>query len=112
MLPKMARETGLEPATSGVTGRRSNQLSYSRVTRMCPRGTRGDLKGGHGEVKDVAMRRSISAKHCFGKQKRPPRGGLWLARNKACQRICDVPELVITTGLPALITWVDWAVWL
>ncbi len=25
----MARETGLEPATSGVTGRRSNQLSYS-----------------------------------------------------------------------------------
>lgn len=28
----MARETGLEPAASGVTGRRSNQLSYSRVT--------------------------------------------------------------------------------
>ena len=32
-LPKMARETGLEPATSGVTGRRSNQLSYSRAGR-------------------------------------------------------------------------------
>ena len=27
---QMARETGLEPATPGVTGRYSNQLSYSR----------------------------------------------------------------------------------
>ncbi len=29
----MARLTGLEPATSGVTGRHSNQLSYNRATR-------------------------------------------------------------------------------
>ena len=27
----MARLTGLEPATSGVTGRHSNQLSYNRL---------------------------------------------------------------------------------
>jgi hypothetical protein len=30
---KLARETGLEPAASAVTGRRSNQLSYSRGFR-------------------------------------------------------------------------------
>ncbi len=29
----MARLTGLEPATSGVTGRHSNQLSYNRELR-------------------------------------------------------------------------------
>ncbi len=30
----MARVTGLEPATSGVTGRHSNQLSYTRAVPM------------------------------------------------------------------------------
>ena len=28
----MAERTGLEPATSGVTGRRSNQLNYRSAT--------------------------------------------------------------------------------
>ena len=32
MLLKMGRSTGLEPATSGTTNRRSNQLSYDRHT--------------------------------------------------------------------------------
>ncbi len=38
---EMARVTGLEPATSGVTGRHSNQLSYTRV---------GDRRSGVGAV--------------------------------------------------------------
>ena len=29
---KVARATGLEPATSGVTGRHSNRLSYARAS--------------------------------------------------------------------------------
>ena len=33
---KVARVTGLEPATSGVTGRHSNQLSYTRISLAVP----------------------------------------------------------------------------
>ena len=33
----MARVTGLEPAASGVTGRRSNQLSYTRSFKRVAR---------------------------------------------------------------------------
>ena len=32
----MARVTGLEPATSGVTGRHSNRLSYTRLPSENP----------------------------------------------------------------------------
>ncbi len=33
----MARVTGLEPATSGVTGRHSNRLSYTRALDLSDR---------------------------------------------------------------------------
>ncbi len=41
----MARLTGLEPATSGVTGRHSNQLSYNR-SLYAPASELGLLLGG------------------------------------------------------------------
>ena len=43
----MARLTGLEPATPGVTGRYSNQLSYNRTLTtpvVSPAGVRGGLR--------------------------------------------------------------------
>ena len=35
LLEEVAGVTGLEPAASGVTGRRSNQLSYTPAVRPC-----------------------------------------------------------------------------
>jgi hypothetical protein len=45
---ELAGATGLEPATSGVTGRHSNQLSYA------PAGDRERLRRGDGELSEAA----------------------------------------------------------
>jgi hypothetical protein len=56
----MARETGLEPATSGVTGRRSNQLSYSPAPRR-RNGRTGDLPDRIGAGPSQARREASPA---------------------------------------------------
>ncbi len=70
-LKTMARATGLEPAASGVTGRRSNQLSYARRERTRTTGgasewvgdTRGtvDSQGQRYRSRDLSWRRAQSA---------------------------------------------------
>ena len=39
----MAEPTGLEPATSDVTGRRSNQLNYDSASKPEVRGQRSEV---------------------------------------------------------------------
>jgi hypothetical protein len=54
---EMARATGLEPATSGVTGRHSNQLSYARVAF---RSTAAAMAGVYGWAARVSTREGRS----------------------------------------------------
>ncbi len=62
----MARLTGLEPATPGVTGRYSNQLSYNRASNLyLPFGTPS------GSVLDPFKERSSGA--VDGARTRDPR---------------------------------------
>ncbi len=59
----MAGATGLEPATSGVTGRRSNQLSYTPAT--VDRGATSYL-GAPG----VSSNSPAAGKHADGRRRR------------------------------------------
>ena len=60
----MAGATGLEPAASGVTGRRSNQLSYA------PAGNAADLRPAPRQVKATGRAPSLAVPGA----RLPPRG--------------------------------------
>ena len=71
----MARLTGLEPATPGVTGRYSNQLSYNRTLTLprpiARRGERG-LRRPRAPVKSDTQKTSTL---CRARWQRPKRSG-------------------------------------
>jgi hypothetical protein len=56
-LNEMAGATGLEPAASGVTGRRSNQLSYAPIF-----GSAADLNA---PLRQVKARTTKRVRHCL-----------------------------------------------
>ena len=61
----MAGWTGLEPATSGVTGRRSNQLNYHPLKGKCEvQGTEFKVKG------EVLLCTMNSELKCYGRRNR------------------------------------------
>ena len=71
---QVARLTGLEPATPGVTGRYSNQLSYNRAMAVW-------LADGPGGVKPKTLARLPAGRQCGAAGRR---GAKW--RGKATQR--------------------------
>jgi hypothetical protein len=81
LLMKMARETGLEPAASAVTGRRSNQLSYSRGCRnqVDPRRREG-IKASPPLVKVTCKPLRRNAFDAVLVTKKPPGGGRFRSR--------------------------------
>src|SRR5689334_7143332 len=107
LLMKMARETGLEPAASAVTGRRSNQLSYSRGCRnqgSDPRRKEG-IKAYPPLVKAIEIPDLKGVPRLLRQQKSRPRAAVFVTPEKvSAYWTLERSELVTTTGLPAFTT--------
>ena len=74
----MAGPTGLEPATSGVTGRRSNQLNYDPAT-----GTAHDTGKPRSVNRGTSQRRGLTA------------------RTKALRIFPSIAGAIASTSMPA-----------
>jgi hypothetical protein len=72
VLGEMARATGLEPATSGVTGRHSNQLSYARAGLRGHRPQRGWDYGAGPKVSSAKRVQIDFPRHSFSAHRRRP----------------------------------------
>src|SRR5690348_13830977 len=62
-LQRMAGATGLEPATFGVTGRRSNQLSYAPTLFAREYARAGEIRDPPGQVKVATVRSSSRVRY-------------------------------------------------
>ncbi len=104
----MARVTGLEPATSGVTGRHSNQLSYTRFVSPAAAFRRREVVPMYGAPRWKSSTPEPANDHFFQTGQKP---GFWpgttVDKTKAAQRaaICTnlrrkiQPEEIIFTYL-------------
>src|SRR5215203_2209366 len=101
----MARATGLEPATSGVTGRHSNQLSYARAGGPLTGSEERDLVSSPRGVKRARVvaphqRRALQRAECLQFRLVPP---------KACAEFAvgaenvrgTAPALMLEAALPS-----------